>query len=73
MSDSDTDSTDSDNNNVVSPFFDDFMGIPRAPRYELPESPDIETDNSSDSEIDLHEFNHVGASTSDVWFLFLEI
>lgn len=69
MSESDSDSTDSYNNNV-SPLFNHYLRLPRVPRFGSP--PEIEIDNSSDSEMN-PQFNYlVTSDSSDVWLLILE-
>jgi len=70
MSDTDSSSsTDSDNNNG-SPFFNHYLDYSQEYNYELDdvESPGLETDNSSSSEI-IHNLNHLDSSSSDVKFL----
>jgi len=68
MSDTDSDSsTDSDNNNE-SPFFNHYWRIPRVHDYgHNIESPALETDNSSDSEI-IPNLDDWDSTSSDVSF-----
>lgn len=69
MSDADSESTDSENNNV-SPLFNPYFGIQRLGPFEYPENEDLEIDDSSSDEsnpqfvVDL-----ASSSTSDVRIL----
>jgi hypothetical protein len=67
MSDMDSDSsTDSDNNNS-SPFFNHYLGYPRGYYEHDIESPGLETDDSSDSDV-IPNLSHFDSTSSDVSF-----
>ncbi|XP_026822857.1 DDB1- and CUL4-associated factor 8 isoform X2 [Rhopalosiphum maidis] len=64
MSDTDSDSsTDSDNNNS-SPFFNHYLGYPRGYYGHDIESPGLETDDSSDSDV-IPNLSHFDSTSSD--------
>lgn len=68
MADLDTDSTDSDNNNIV-PLINEYFGMPLVvPQFQNEESPDLEIDNSSESDID-NQFHIIGSMSSSVSIL----
>jgi len=70
MSDDNSESTDSDNNNA-GPFYNNYLRrLPPAPPYEHPESPDLEIEISSDSEYDV-QLNNLETSSGEVRFLIL--
>lgn len=68
MSDADSESTDSDNNNV-SPLFNPYFGIPRLGPFEFPDNEDLEIDDSSSSESNPQFVDLVSSSSSDVRIL----
>lgn len=68
MADLDTDSTDSDNNNLV-PLINEYFGMPLVvPQFQHAESPEREIDNSSESDID-NQFHIIGSLSSSVSIL----
>lgn len=69
MSDVDSDSSSDSGNNNDSPFFNHYLGIPRVEGYEMPDSPDLEIESSSDSDDDSLFNQSSDSSSSNVSFL----
>lgn len=73
MSDSESESTDGDNNNARSSFFDHYLRGNRIAPYEYDDNRDLDDDDSSSDFDILDQFVNFRPSTSNVRFLILLI